>query len=82
MSYFELPWSYSAAIVTFGIFFFSLNVYLFTLVLSHPFASPWWIVLSVIGLIGFIYSLRMAKVHQAELVVKKQSEESQVSSDN
>ncbi len=71
MSFFQLPWSYSAAIVTFGIFFFSLNVYVFTLLLGHPFASPLWIVFSIIGLVGFVYSLRMAKKHQAELVAKK-----------
>ncbi|MFW9920134.1 MAG: hypothetical protein ACFFED_11070 [Candidatus Thorarchaeota archaeon] len=75
MSYLELPWSYSAAIITFGIFFFSLNVYIFTLIMSHPFASPLWIVLAGVGLIGFAFSLRMARIHQEELVLKKQEEQ-------
>ncbi len=72
MSFFELPWSYSASIVTFGVFFFSLNVYVLTLILNHPFASPLWIVISMIGFVGFGYSLRMARIHQAELVRLKQ----------
>ncbi len=75
MSYLKLPWSYSAAIVTFGVFFFSLNMYIFTTILSHPFASPWWIVISATGLVGFIFSLWKAKVHQAELIARKQREE-------
>lgn len=74
MSILKLPWSFSAAMITFGVFFFSLNVYVLTLVLSHPMASPWWMAISIVGLAGFIYSLRMAKKHQAELVAKNQSQ--------
>jgi hypothetical protein len=74
MSYLKLPWSYSGAIITFGVFFFSLNVYIFTTVLSHPYASPWWLVISAIGLVGFIFSLWKARIHQAELVARKQAE--------
>lgn len=72
MSYVRLPWSYTAAIVTFGVFFFSLNMYIFTAILDHPYASPWWIVASVVGLVGFIFSLWKARAHQAGMVARKQ----------
>ncbi|MHA1935534.1 MAG: hypothetical protein ACW97A_09640 [Candidatus Thorarchaeota archaeon] len=76
MSALELPWSYYATIVTFGIFFASLNIYILTLWLVHPLASPWWLLGVVIGLLGLLYSLRMVRVHQRELVEKKAAETS------
>ncbi|MHA1903044.1 MAG: hypothetical protein ACXADL_01575 [Candidatus Thorarchaeota archaeon] len=74
MSSLELPWSYYATIVTFGIFFASLNIYILTLWLAHPLASPWWLLGVAIGILGLMYSLRMVRVHQRELVEMKAAE--------
>ena len=71
-----MPWSYYAVILTFGIFFASLNIYIFTLWLAHPLASPFWLVGVGLGAIGLIYSIRMVRIHQAELVEKKRQETS------
>ncbi|MHA2024255.1 MAG: hypothetical protein ACW98U_00020 [Candidatus Thorarchaeota archaeon] len=76
MSQSSMPWSYYAVILTFGIFFASLNIYILTLWLSHPFANPLWLIGVVIGAIGLIYSIRMVRVHQRELVEKKLLDES------
>jgi hypothetical protein len=76
MSQSFMPWSYYAVILTFGIFFASLNIYLLTLWLAHPLASPLWLIGVVIGALGMIYSIRMARIHQRELVEKKLLEES------
>lgn len=74
MSFMEMPWSYYATIVSFGIFFASLNIYIFTLWLSHPFASPYWLVGVVVGAVCLLYSIRMVRIQQAELVEEKRQE--------
>jgi hypothetical protein len=66
-----MPWSYYSTIVTFGVFFFSLNVYMFTEILQHPFASPLWLVGIIIGLVGLVFSIHMVRVHQRELIARK-----------
>ncbi len=76
MSQPSMPWSYYAVIITFGIFFASLNIYGFTLWLTHPLASPLWLIGVLIGGVGLIYSIRMVRIHQAELVEKKHVDES------
>jgi len=70
-----MPSSYYAVLITFAIFFASLNVYIFTLWLAHPFASPLWLIGVVVGAIGLFYSIRMVRVQQAELVERKSLEE-------
>ncbi len=76
MSQPRMPWSYYAVIISFGIFFASLNIYGFTLWLTHPLASPLWLIGVLLGGVGLIYSIRMVRIHQAELVEKKHVEES------
>jgi hypothetical protein len=71
-----MPWSLYAVVVTFGIFFFSINVYIITKALAHPWASELWIIGILGGLIGLIYSGRMVRIHQAELVAKKEARDS------
>ncbi|MDF1540704.1 MAG: hypothetical protein P1Q69_17540 [Candidatus Thorarchaeota archaeon] len=71
MSALQLPSSYYAVLVTFAVFFFFLNAYILTLILSHPLASPLWLVISVIGLIGLLYSIRLVRIQQAELIQEK-----------
>ncbi|MHA2046236.1 MAG: hypothetical protein ACW99G_15715 [Candidatus Thorarchaeota archaeon] len=75
MSQSFMPWSYYAVILTFGIFFASINIYIFTLWLAHPLASPFWLIGVVIGGVGLIYSIKMVRVHQQVLVKKKLLEE-------
>ncbi|TFF91034.1 hypothetical protein EU545_05960 [Candidatus Thorarchaeota archaeon] len=69
----EIPWSFFTTVAAFGVFFFSLNVYLLTLWLEHPWASPLWLIPTVVGLLGLIYSLYMVRVHQAELEAREHS---------
>ena len=76
MSITELPWSFYATLVSFGIFFASLNIYIFTLWLAHPWASPLRLVGVVIGALLLIFSVRMVRIHQADLVEKKRQETS------
>ncbi|MHA2424556.1 MAG: hypothetical protein ACXAEF_07195 [Candidatus Thorarchaeota archaeon] len=71
MSAFQLPSSYYSVIITFGVFFFFLNAYILTLVLSHPWSSPIWLVISIAGLIGLIYSYRLVRTQQEELIEEK-----------
>jgi hypothetical protein len=75
MSIKSLPWSFYAIIITFAIFFFCLNVYILTRIFNHPYASDLWLIGVIIGLVGLLYSIRMVRIHQAELILKKQEEE-------
>lgn len=69
----KLPWSFYAVLVSFGIFFASLNIYLLTLFLQHPLASPLWLIGVVIGLIALLFSVRMVRIHQAILIEQKRA---------
>ncbi len=71
MSNRSLPWSFYAVIVTFGIFFFSINVYFLTTWLSHPLQSDLWLIGVGIGLLGLLYSIYMVRTHQRELIVAR-----------
>lgn len=71
------PWSFYSTILTFALFFGPLNIYIFTTLLSHPWASPIWLILSLIGLVGLFYSIRMVKVHQRELIEAHKSQQDQ-----
>ncbi|MHA1961479.1 MAG: hypothetical protein ACW99U_14750 [Candidatus Thorarchaeota archaeon] len=77
MSGTTLPWSFYATIVTFAVFFFSLNVYIVTLLLAHPWASPYWLIGVAVGLVGLIFSYRMVRIHQRELIERKMLQETQ-----
>jgi hypothetical protein len=72
----SIPWSFYSTLVSFAIFFFCLNVYILTKLLSHPYASELWLIGVGVGLLSLIYSIRMVRIHQAQLILKKQSEES------
>ncbi|MFX1605636.1 MAG: hypothetical protein ACFFDD_06990 [Promethearchaeota archaeon] len=67
----KMPWSFYATLVSFAIFFASLNIYLLTLWLAHPLASPLWLIGVVVGGMLLLYSVRMVRVHQTELVERK-----------
>ncbi len=69
----KLPWSFYAVLVSFGIFFASLNIYLLTLFLQHPLASPLWLIGVVIGLVALLFSVRMVRIHQAILIEQKRA---------
>ena len=74
MSFTQLPWSFYATLASFAIFFASLNIYILTLWLAHPMASPLWLVGVVVGALCLVYSIRMVRIHQAELVEMKRQE--------
>ncbi|MGY5876692.1 MAG: hypothetical protein RTU30_13170 [Candidatus Thorarchaeota archaeon] len=67
----QMPWSYYSTIVTFGLFFTSLNIFILTTLLSHPMEGPIWLVLTLIGAVGLVWSIWMVRVHQNELIEKK-----------
>ena len=69
-----MPWSFYATLAAFAIFFASLNIYIITLWLSHPMTSPLWLVGVVVGALCLVYSIRMVRIHQAELVEMKRQE--------
>jgi uncharacterized protein (DUF983 family) len=74
---FEMPSSSSSYYTTgasFGIFFACLNIYILTLWLAQSMASPVWLVGTVIGAILLLYSIRLVRVQQVELIEKKQLE--------
>ncbi|MFW9910244.1 MAG: hypothetical protein ACFFEF_16930 [Candidatus Thorarchaeota archaeon] len=75
MSLLEMPSSFYAVIVSFGIFFFFLNVYILTLAFSHPLSSPVWLLISIIGLAGLIYSYRLMRIQQAQLIAQKKAKD-------
>lgn len=74
MSFAEMPSSFYAMLISFGIWFASLNIYILTLWLAHPWASPLWLIGVIVGALSQIYSYRLMKKQQAELIEKKQQE--------
>ncbi|MFW9975538.1 MAG: hypothetical protein ACFFDQ_09755 [Candidatus Thorarchaeota archaeon] len=74
MSFTNMPWSFYAVLVSFGIFFASLLLYTLTLIFGHPFASPLWLIGVAVGGLGLLYSIRMVRIHQSELIEKKKQE--------
>jgi len=79
MSQAKMPWSFSAILITFAIFFFSLNVYILTNLMSHPWASDLWLIGIVAGGAGLLYSIRMIRVHQRQMIEDKNESEHQES---
>jgi hypothetical protein len=76
MSQTRMPSSYYAVLITFAVFFTSLNIYILTLWLAHPLASPVWLIGVLGGAIGLFYSIGLVRTQQAELVEKKRQETS------
>ncbi len=71
MSSRRLPLSFYLTLVTFGVFFACLNIYILTAILNHPWASPLWLVGVLIGLAGLIYSAVLVRRDQRRLVSEK-----------
>jgi len=76
MSSAKMPWSFYATLVSFAIFFACLNIYILTLWLAHPLASPIWLIGVLVGGICLVFSIRMVRIHQTELIEKKHQETS------
>lgn len=74
MSKQQMPWSFYTTLISFAIFFVCLNIYILTSLFGHPLASDLWIVGIVIGFVMLLYSVRMVRIHQRELVETKISE--------
>ncbi len=76
----KMPWSFYATLISFAIFFTCINIYIMTSLLSHPFASDLWLIGVFGGFILLLYSVRMVRVHQREMI--KMKEEMNVSNDS
>ncbi|MFW9844613.1 MAG: hypothetical protein ACFFEV_08550 [Candidatus Thorarchaeota archaeon] len=74
MSRQQMPWSFYSTLVSFEIFFTSINIYILTAILSHPYASDLWLIGVIGGFVLLLYSVRMVRIHQRELVAKKEAE--------
>jgi hypothetical protein len=74
-----MPWSFYATLLSFGVFFASLNVYILTAILNHPWASPLWLIGVAVGIVALAYSVRMVRIHQAQLIERKQAERAESS---
>ncbi|RDE17378.1 MAG: hypothetical protein C4K49_03140 [Candidatus Thorarchaeota archaeon] len=71
-----LPSSFYSTLITFGVFFLCLNMYIFTSWLQHPLASNLWLLGAFIAAIGLVFSWHMVRVHQHEMIERKQSAQS------
>ncbi|UCH05295.1 MAG: hypothetical protein JSW05_03800 [Candidatus Thorarchaeota archaeon] len=76
MSQKGLPWSFYAVLVTFAVFFFSLNAYILTVWFSHPLRSDFWLIGVAAGFVGLLYSVRMVQIHQRERIEAKRHSQS------
>lgn len=74
MSRQQMPWSFYATLVSFAIFFACLNIYVLTMLLAHPLSSDLWLIGVVAGFVLLLYSIRMVRIHQKELIEKKEVE--------
>ncbi|MBD3407150.1 MAG: hypothetical protein GF411_13610 [Candidatus Lokiarchaeota archaeon] len=74
MSQLSMPSSYYYTIVAFAIFFSSLNIFILTEWLDHPLKSPIWLAVAIIGFVALIFSWRLVKKQQMELMMKKKEE--------
>jgi len=68
----QLPWSFYAILISFAIFFGSLNIYIVAKWLNHPFSSELWLIGVIIGFVALLYSIRVMRIHQRELIIQKE----------
>lgn len=66
-----MPWSFYAVIISFGVFFASLNIYIISELICHPIPNEPWLFGIVGGFIALLYSIHMVRVHQRELIERK-----------
>ena len=74
MSNQKMPSSFYMILVSFAVFFVCINIYILTKLLSHPLASELWLIGVAIGSVLLLYSIRMVKIQQKEMIAKKESE--------
>jgi len=74
MSRQQMPWSFYSTLLSFAIFFACTNIYVLTSLIGHPLSSDLWLIGVVGGFILLLYSIHMVRIHQRELIEKKQSE--------
>jgi uncharacterized membrane protein (DUF485 family) len=68
----KLPWSFYSTLASFGLFFACVNIYIITKWLNHPLSSDLWLIGIVIGFMWLVYSVRMVRIHQHEMINRKQ----------
>ncbi len=64
----RLPFSFYAVLVTFGVFFASVLIYVMTRLLDHPWASDLWLVGVTVGAVGLVVSIRLVRRDQERMV--------------
>jgi len=74
MSRQQMPWSFYSTLVSFAIFFVCINIFILTKILEHPLSSDLWLIGVVAGFVLLLYSIRMVRIHQKELIEKKEAE--------
>jgi phosphate/sulfate permease len=67
-----MPSSFYATLISFAIFFACLNIYILTSLLDHPLASDLWIIGTIAGFGLLLYSIRMVRIQQRELIETKE----------
>ncbi|TFG27626.1 hypothetical protein EU528_12460 [Candidatus Thorarchaeota archaeon] len=72
MSKQQMPWSFYSTLVSFAIFFVSINIFILTKILGHPLSSDLWLIGVVAGFVLLLYSIRMVRIHQKELIIQKE----------
>ncbi len=78
MSKQQMPWSFYSTLLSFAIFFVCINIYILTNLIGHPLSSDLWLIGVVGGFILLLYSVRMVRIHQRDLIGRKQAEEEQL----
>jgi len=73
-----MPWSFYSTIASFAVFFACVNIYILTKWLNHPLSSEFWLIGVVIGVVWLIYSIRMVKIHQKEMVERRRAASDEV----
>ena len=68
----KMPWSFYAILISFAIFFASLCIYVMTTIIHHPYASDLWLIGVFGGFICLLYSIRMVRIHQREMIERKE----------
>jgi len=79
MSRQKMPWSFYSTLISFAIFFTCINIYILTKLISHPMSSELWLIGAVAGFVLLLYSIRMVRIHQRELIEKRESEKIDIS---
>ncbi|MFW9961023.1 MAG: hypothetical protein ACFFDV_08390 [Candidatus Thorarchaeota archaeon] len=69
----KMPWSFYSTLASFAVFFACTNIYILTRWLNHPLFSEFWLIGVLVGLVWLLYSIRMVRIHQKEMIERKRT---------